>query len=64
MSNDAILHCKFCLFGPPASGKGTIGVFLKDKFECEIVTPGDIYRKLRDEDSELGQTVQIGRAHV
>lgn len=58
MNNDVSLRCKFCLFGPPASGKGTVGAFLKEQFDCEIITPGDIYRRLREEESELGQIVR------
>jgi len=52
------IDCAFCLLGPPASGKGTIASFLKTKFDCETITPGDIYRRLRDEDSELGVLVK------
>jgi len=48
------LKCSFCLLGPPASGKGTIGSMLFEKLGCPIITPGDIYRRLREEDSDLG----------
>lgn len=52
------LQCTFCLLGPPASGKGTIGSLLSERFGCQIITPGDIYRRLREEDSELGNLVR------
>ena len=52
------LHCTFCLLGPPSSGKGTIGALLKNEYQSEIITPGDIYRRLREEDSELGTLVR------
>ncbi len=52
------LSCDFCLLGPPASGKGTIGSFLSHKYLKTIITPGDIYRRLREEDSELGHLVK------
>ncbi len=52
------LSCDFCLLGPPASGKGTIGSFLSHKYLKTIITPGDIYIRLREEDSELGHLVK------
>lgn len=44
--------------GPPASGKGTCSSILKEELGCTIIGPGDIYRKLREEDTELGRLVR------
>jgi adenylate kinase family enzyme len=46
------------LMGPPASGKGTIAGLLQERYRWSIITPGDIYRKLREEDSEIGAIVR------
>jgi adenylate kinase len=37
---------------------GTVGSFLKEHFQCEIVAPGDIFRRIRKEDSKLGESVR------
>ena len=52
------LKCAFCLLGPPASGKGTIGSLLKERFGYPSIIPGDIYRRIRDEQSDLGELVR------
>lgn len=52
------LQCSFCLLGPPASGKGTIGSMLYEVLGIPMIMPGDIYRRLREEDSELGHLVR------
>jgi adenylate kinase family enzyme len=46
------------LMGPPASGKGTIADVFQEQFQWKIITPGGIYRKLREEDSEIGAIVR------
>lgn len=51
-------YCAFCLLGPPASGKGTIGSLLNKKFGYPSIIPGDIYRRIRDEQSDLGNLVR------
>lgn len=43
--------------GPPASGKGTTASYLKDKHKVESVSPGNIFKKIRFEDSELSKLV-------
>jgi adenylate kinase family enzyme len=52
------LNCAFCLLGPPASGKGTIGAALQKKFDYPSIIPGDIYRRIREEQTELGEMVR------
>ena len=56
--NQSRIPIDVVLIGPPASGKGTIAEALHEKFLWNIVTPGDIYRRLREEDSEIGAVVR------
>jgi adenylate kinase family enzyme len=58
LSENQNLDVAVVLLGPPASGKGTIATKLKDHYGWHVITPGDIYRKLREEDSELGLLVR------
>ena len=43
--------------GPPASGKGTAASYLKEKFNIESVSPGNIFKRIRYENSELAKLV-------
>lgn len=52
------LPCAVCFLGPPASGKGTLAARLQDRWSIPIITPGDIFRVLREEDSDLGRLVR------
>lgn len=58
MQERSKLKCAFCLLGPPASGKGTIGSLLKERLGYPSIIPGDIYRRIRDEQSDLGNLVR------
>ncbi len=49
---------KTLLFGIQGSGKSTIGKYIADKFGVPFVSTGDIFRKLREEDSETGRLVK------
>lgn len=53
-----MLNCQICFLGPPASGKGTICDALRTALDCQVITPGNIYRRLREEDSETGELVR------
>lgn len=44
-------------FGPPAAGKGTQCVLLKDKLGIPHLSTGDMFREIRNEDSALGRQV-------
>lgn len=46
------------LFGIQGSGKSTIGKYIAEKFAVPFVSMGDIFRKLREEDSETGRLVK------
>ena len=46
------------LLGPPASGKGTVTKMLVDKFGFDVIVPGNIYKAIREEDSEMGAQVR------
>ena len=46
------------LFGIQGSGKSTIGTYIAEKFGVPFVSTGDIFRKLREEDSETGKLVK------
>lgn len=52
------MHCAVCLLGPPASGKGTLAAQLEALWNISIITPGNIFRVLREEDSDLGRLVR------
>lgn len=43
--------------GPPASGKGTAASYLEEKYNIKSVSPGNIFKKIRNESSELSQLV-------
>lgn len=43
--------------GPPASGKGTTASFLEKEFNIKPVSPGNIFKKIRNENSELSKLV-------
>jgi adenylate kinase len=43
--------------GPPGSGKGTTANFLQKEFNIIPVSPGNIFKNLRSEDSELSKLV-------
>jgi adenylate kinase len=43
--------------GPPASGKGTAASYLKDKHKIGSVSPGNIFKKIRSENSDLAKLV-------
>lgn len=46
------------LFGIQGSGKSTIGKYIAEKFGVPFISIGDIFRELRDEDSETGKLVK------
>ena len=46
------------ILGPPASGKGTIGNIISARYGMPVITPGNIYKVLREEDSNLGALVR------
>lgn len=52
------LLCVACFLGPPSSGKGTAAKLISKEFGFPIITPGDIYKVLREEDSETGRLVK------
>ncbi len=43
--------------GPPASGKGTTASYLENQYNIKSVSPGNIFKKIRDENSELSKLV-------
>lgn len=43
--------------GPPASGKGTTASFLENNFGIKPVSPGNIFKQIRNEKSELSDLV-------
>jgi adenylate kinase len=51
-------YAALVLIGPPAMGKGTAATFLSERYNVPIVTPGNIYARIREEDSEQGQQVR------
>ena len=44
--------------GPPASGKGTASAYFYKEFNYQSVSPGAIFKQLREEDSETAQLVR------
>jgi adenylate kinase len=46
------------LFGIQGSGKSTIGKYIAEKFEVPFISVGDIFRELREDDSETGRLVK------
>jgi len=49
---------KLIIFGPPGSGKGTYASRLKEKFDLEKISTGDIFREEVKKGSELGKKVE------
>jgi adenylate kinase len=47
-----------CLIGPPSSGKGTLARKMSSRWGVPVVTPGDIYKDLRERDTEMGRIVR------
>jgi adenylate kinase len=43
------------LLGPPGSGKGTQATRLRDRLGFEVLSTGDLLRRARDADSDLGR---------
>jgi len=58
MNQESKRHCAIVLMGPPAAGKGTIATVLSEKFGFEIITPGSIYREIREQTGELAELVR------
>jgi len=48
---------KFIIMGPQASGKGTQGKLLAEKFDIPRISTGDIFRKEIAEQTEIGKLV-------
>lgn len=46
------------LLGPPAGGKGTLAHKITERMGIRVITPGNIYARLREEDTPLGQLVR------
>lgn len=46
------------LFGKPGAGKGTQAVFLKEKYDLVHISTGDLFRKHKQEGTELGKMAQ------
>ncbi|MDP2671813.1 MAG: nucleoside monophosphate kinase [bacterium] len=46
------------LFGAQGAGKSTIGKYLAGKLKVPFIATGDIFRQLREEDSETGRRVK------
>lgn len=58
-TNNTKLQISAVISGPPCSGKGTITNLLKAiNSNYTVLSPGDIYRKLREEDTPLGHQVK------
>ena len=49
---------KILLFGIQGSGKGTIGKYIAEKLGVPFVSMGDIFRELKEEDSDIGRLVK------
>ncbi len=45
------------LVGPPGSGKGTQAFSIKDKFELDHISTGDLFRDAKKNQTELGKQV-------
>lgn len=46
------------IFGVQGSGKSTVGKYIAEKLNIPFIATGDIFRKLREEDSDLGRLVK------
>ena len=49
---------KAIIFGAPGSGKGTYASRLQTKLGVEVISMGDIFRELMNEESDLGREVK------
>ncbi|MCW4006904.1 MAG: nucleoside monophosphate kinase [Candidatus Bathyarchaeota archaeon] len=49
---------KAIIFGAPGSGKGTYAARLKEKLDINIISMGDIFREMLQEDSILGRIIK------
>lgn len=49
---------KVLLYGIQGAGKSTIGKYLAEKLNIPYIATGDIFRQLRDEDTENGRLVK------
>ena len=47
-----------CFLGPPASGKGTMAQRVYDIYSYPCVSPGNIFKSMRSDDSELANLVR------
>ncbi len=47
------------IIGPPGSGKGTQSNAIVDKYGVNRISPGDLIRELRLQDTPLGQRVKV-----
>ena len=47
-----------CFLGPPASGKGTMAQKIYDTYSYPYVAPGNIFKSMRSEDTELANLVR------
>ena len=45
------------LYAPPAAGKGVLCEFLKDNYNCEVVSIGQVLRNSRSMDTEIGRII-------
>lgn len=46
------------LFGVQGAGKSTVGKYLAEKFGVPFIATGDIFRKLREENTDLGRKIK------
>jgi adenylate kinase len=46
------------LFGKPGCGKGTISSLLQDEMNLSIISTGDLLRKIKNEDTDIGREVK------
>ncbi|MGL5407027.1 MAG: adenylate kinase [Propionibacteriaceae bacterium] len=49
---------RMLIMGPPGAGKGTQGALIAEKYDIPAISTGDMFRALRQEDSELARTVK------
>ena len=45
------------LYAPPAAGKGTLCEFLKENYDCEVISIGQVLRNARSNDTEIGRII-------
>jgi adenylate kinase len=46
------------LFGVQGAGKSTVGRYLAQKLNVPFIATGDIFRQMREEDSEIGRKIK------